>query len=91
MGYLLAVGAHMGTPRDIREAFRMLTDYPARILRLPDYGLAPGARADLVLWEADRLEEIITAQAPPCTAIKRGRVTVEHERIVHEHWRENKS
>ena len=88
MGYLLAVGAHMGTAQEIREVLAMLTEYPARILRLPSYGLRVGAQADLVLWDAERAEEIVTALAPPRLVVKRGRVTVEHERIVREPWRE---
>jgi cytosine deaminase len=87
MGYLLTVGAHMGTRHEIQQALAMVTDYPARILRLPDYGLAVGSRADLVVWEAERLEEIITALAPPRLVVKRGRITVEHERSVREPWR----
>jgi cytosine deaminase len=88
MGYLLAVAAHMGTPQEMRQALGMLTDQPARILRLPDYGLRPGARADLVVWEAERHEAILAAPAPPRLVVKRGRVSVEHERQVREPWRD---
>jgi imidazolonepropionase-like amidohydrolase len=66
----------------------MLTEYPARILRLPSSGLRVGTQADLVLWDAERAEEIVTALAPPRLVVKRGRVTVEHERVVREPWRE---
>jgi cytosine deaminase len=78
----------MGTPGDLRDVWGALTAHPARILRLVDYGLAPGARADLVLWDTPHADEIITAQAAPRMVIKRGRVTVEHERTVRESWRE---
>jgi cytosine deaminase len=87
MGYLLTVGAHMGTTREIQQALAMVTEYPARILRLPDYGLAVGSQADLVLWDTDRPEEIVTALAPPRLVVKRGRIIVEHERTVREPWR----
>jgi cytosine deaminase len=87
MGYLLTVGAHMGTRHEIQQALAMVTEYPARILRLPDYGLHVGAQADLVLWDTERPEEIITALAPPRLVVKRGRITVEHERAVREPWR----
>jgi len=36
MGFLAAVGCHMGTPRELADALDMLTRYPARILRLAD-------------------------------------------------------
>lgn len=87
MGYLLTVGAHMGTRQEIQQALAMVTEYPARILRLPDYGVAVASHADLVVWEAERPEEIITALAPPRLVVKRGRITVEHERSVREPWR----
>ena len=87
MGYLLTVAAHMGTSREIQQALAMLTEYPARILRLGDYGLTVGSRADLVLWETERPEEIIAALAAPRLVVKGGRVTVEHERTVREPWR----
>jgi cytosine deaminase len=91
IGYLLAVAAHMGTAKEIGQALAMLTEYPAKILRLPDYGLTVGGQADLVLWETERPEEILTAQAPPRLVLKRGRVTVLHERIVREPWRASAS
>jgi cytosine deaminase len=87
MGYLLTVGAHMGTTRDIQQTLDMVTTYPARLLRLPDYGLTVGSRADIVLWDTARPEEIITALATPRLVVKRGRITVEHERTVREIWR----
>jgi cytosine deaminase len=87
MGFLLTVGAHMGTVAEQAEVLKMLTEYPARLLRLPAYGLAVGCRADLVVWEAQRAEEVAAAVAPPRLVVKRGRVTVEHERIVREPWR----
>lgn len=88
MGYLVTVAGHMGTPREMRLVFAMLTEHAAAILRLPSYGLGVGRQADLVVWEATRLEEIIAAQAMPRLVVKRGRVSVEHERRVSEPWRE---
>lgn len=87
MGFLLTVGAHMGTAREVREALAMLTEHPARILRLPDYGLRVGARADLVLWDTERSAEVITALAVPRLVVKAGRVSVEHRHTVREPWR----
>ena len=43
MGYLLGVAAHMGADPELRLVLDMLTGHPARILRLPDHGLAVGA------------------------------------------------
>ena len=87
MGFLLTVGAHMGTVTEQAEVLRMLTEHPARLLRLPAYGLAVGCQADLVVWDAGQAEEIVATLAPPRLVVKRGRVTVEHERTVREPWR----
>lgn len=88
MAFLAAVAAHMGTPQDLRALVDCLTIHPARILRLPDYGLAPGCRADLVVWDCERVEEIVAAHPFRPWVIKNGRVTVEHERRLRPRWRE---
>ena len=87
MGFLLTVGAHMGTERDREEVLRMLTAHPARLLRLPECGPGLGLQADLVVWDATRLDDLVAAQAAPWVVVKRGRITVEHERTVREPWR----
>jgi cytosine deaminase len=87
MGFLVTVGCHMGTKQDLREALAMLTEHPARILRLDNYGLALGRRADLVVWEAEQAEDLVATLAPRRLVVKRGRVTVEHERSVKAWWR----
>ncbi len=87
MAFLGAVAAHMGTPELLRELLACLTTHPARILGLRDYGLAPGCRADLVLWECECAEEVAAALPARRLVVKSGRVTVEHERRVVERWR----
>jgi len=87
MGFLLSVGAHMGADAELGQVLETLTAQPARILRIPDYGLRVGARADLVVWEAERAEQVVSAQRPCRLIVKAGRVTVEHARSVREPWR----
>jgi cytosine deaminase len=87
MGYLLGVAAHMGAEPELRQVLDTITAHPALILRLADYGLAEGCRADLVVWDAERAEEIVTALAPCHLVVKSGRVTLEHARTVSEAWR----
>ena len=87
MGYLVSIGCHMGTPRDLLDVLAMLTEHPARILGLGGAAVTPGARADLVVWDAERTEDVIAALAPRRLVVKRGRVTVEHERAIREPWR----
>jgi cytosine deaminase len=87
MGFLLTVGAHMGTVAEQTEVLKILTEYPARLLRLTGYGLAVGCQADLVVWDTQRQDEIVATLASPRFVVKRGRVSVEHERTVREPWR----
>jgi cytosine deaminase len=87
MGFLVSVGCHMGTRRDLLDAFAMLTDHPARILRRTGYGIGVGCRADLVIWDAERAEDIVATMAPRRLVVKSGRVTVEHEHTIREPWR----
>jgi cytosine deaminase len=82
-----AVAAHMGTPADLRRLLNTITVHPAAILRLPDYGLDPGARADLVAWECERVEDVVATRPPRTLVVKRGRITVQCERRVVERWR----
>ena len=87
MGYLVTAAAHMGTESDVASVLAMLTEHPARMLRLPDYGLHVGARADLVLWETERPAEVVTTMAPRCLVVKAGRLSIQHERTCTEFWR----
>jgi cytosine/creatinine deaminase len=82
-----AVAAHMGTPELMRELVATVTTHPARILNLREYGWVAGCRADLVVWECERLEEIVMALPSRRLVLKAGRVTVEHERRIVEPWR----
>jgi cytosine deaminase len=93
MTFLAAVAAHMGTPEDMRQLVAAVTTSPARMLRLPDVPATPadlgiGHRADLVVWDCHELEEIVARLAPCHLVIKRGRVSVEHERSRRERWRD---
>jgi cytosine deaminase len=54
----------------------MLTERSARLLNLPDYGLALGNPADVVVIDADSPEQAIAEIRQPLTVFKRGRQTV---------------
>jgi len=88
VGFLVTVGCHMGTPRDLQDALAMLTHHPAKILRVDDYGLEVGCRADLVVWETDRAENIVATVPARRLVVKRGRVSVELTHAVIQHWRD---
>jgi cytosine deaminase len=87
MSFLLTVGAHMGTREEQAQALAMVTTEPARILRLADHGIGEGRRADLLVWEAQGLDEAVGGLAPRRLVVKGGRVSVEHRHAVEEPWR----
>jgi len=89
--FVSAVAAHMGTPELLRDLVAAVTTHPARILNLRDYGCATGCRADLVVWECERVEQIVTALPLRRLVVKAGRVTIEHERRTVERWRSGES
>lgn len=60
---------------DLCHTFAMATALPARALGLgTDYGLAPGARADLVALDAGSVPEAVAGRSGGRIVIKRGRV-----------------
>jgi cytosine deaminase len=87
MAFLASVASHMGTPDELRALMDTITAHPARLLRLPDYGLALGCRADLVVWDCGRAEDAVASMAPRTLVVKRGRVTVQAHRQIIDRWR----
>jgi cytosine deaminase len=62
--------------QQLRECFAMLTSRSAALLKLPDYGLAVGNPADIVVIDAATPEQAIAEIRPPLAVFKRGRRTV---------------
>jgi cytosine deaminase len=60
-----AHAAHLTTRADLDFALRAVTDAPARAMRLDDYGIRPGARADLQLMPVESWPEALRLQAAP--------------------------
>ena len=59
---------------EIAVAFGMVSDLAAEACGFADYGLSVGARADLVLVEAETLAEAVVAQPPRRLVLSHGRV-----------------
>ncbi len=70
----MAYGAQLYTAEDLCLAWSMITTSAAAMLRLPDYGLAPGDRADLLLLHAVSPADAVTRLAPSRTVIKGGNI-----------------
>ena len=75
MANLYANVCHVGTPHDLGECLAMITERPARLLRLDDYGLTPGKTADLVVLDCETPAQAIAELASPLMGFKRGRRT----------------
>ena len=66
----------IGEAHRLRECFSMLTDRSARLMNLPDYGIAIGNPADIVIFDALTPEETIAEVRGPLVAFKNGVRTV---------------
>lgn len=73
-GLLLAHAAYMGTEVGLRTIVAMATRNGAQALRLPDYGLEIGNRADLVVVDAASPESAVVESANPIWVLVKGNV-----------------
>ena len=76
MANLHANVLQVGRAEQLRECFAMLTERSARLLNLPDYGLAVGNPADIVIIDAESPEQAIAEIRQPLAVYKRGKRTV---------------
>jgi cytosine deaminase len=60
-------------PRDLGVCFEMITDRAAKMMRIPDYGLEVGKRADFLVWGEESAADAIAKCALPLASFKRGR------------------
>jgi len=82
MANLQANVAQVGRVDQLRECFAMLTDRPARLMNLKDYGIAIGNPADIVVIDAATPEQTVAEVRAPLAVFKRGRRTVTRARAV---------
>jgi cytosine deaminase len=72
--------AQMSSPAEMRRCFDMVTVENARIMRLADYGLRAGARADVVVLDAGNPVEAVRLRPDRLAVIARGKVVAEKSR-----------
>jgi len=82
MANLYANICQVGTKADMRECFNMITQRPAEMMRLKDYGLAVGNSADLVVLDAADPEMAVAELTSVLYAFKRGRKTVSRQPAI---------
>lgn len=68
-----------GSVKDLTDCFAMITERPARIMNQPNYGIAVGNPADLVVWNAQSASDVIATIASPLMAFKRGHRVMSRE------------
>lgn len=77
IAWLLAHAAHLSTPEEIGLALDSIGASAARLLRIEDYEIAPGARADLVVFDAESAADALRLQSPRRWVLHDGRVVAE--------------
>jgi cytosine/creatinine deaminase len=79
MANLYANVSHAGSRAQLRECLDLVTVSAARTLRAADYGIHPGAPADLVCLDATDGADAIARVAQVCWGLKQGRRTFTRE------------
>lgn len=82
MANLYANVTHVAQPEALAECLAMVTSRAARIMRLADYGIAPGNPADLVLLDSGDPGMAVAEIAPPLWGMKAGRRTFTRDRPI---------
>jgi len=72
--------AQMSHPAEMKKCFDMVTVESAAIMGLPDYGLAVGKKASLVVLDAGGPVEAVRLRAERLCVIARGKVVAEREK-----------
>jgi cytosine deaminase len=71
--------AHLAAPSEIEAAFDFVTYNAARALRLPDYGLDPGCKADFNVLAAPNLRQVLRLQQPPHCVVRNGKILARNQ------------
>ncbi len=73
---LYANVAQIGGPADMELCLSLVTDRPARLMNLSDYGIATGNPADIVLLDCENAAAAVAEIVQPLMVFKKGRLTV---------------
>ncbi|MDF2233918.1 amidohydrolase family protein [Albimonas sp. CAU 1670] len=82
MANLYANAAQLGSAEAFRTCLALVTEQPAALMNLADYGLAPGKAADLAILDAPSAEAAVAELAPPVAVYRAGRRTVTRDAPV---------
>ncbi|MDD1508659.1 amidohydrolase family protein [Pseudomonas sp. CNPSo 3701] len=74
---LFANVSQLATEAELLRCMSWVSSESARLLRLPDYGLTPGCRADFIVFDAPSPAAVVAEISPPLMGYKAGRKTFE--------------
>ncbi len=80
LAFMMCHAAHLGSPGEMEAAFDMVTYGPAKGMRLQQYGVKVGDKADLVLLGAPDAHEALRLQPDRVAVIKGGKVIARSKR-----------
>jgi cytosine/creatinine deaminase len=80
VAWMMAHVAQLTSRADLEIAVDLVTENAARAMRLTDYGITPGAWADLVVFEAANVHQALRLQAERTCVLRRGRVVARSQR-----------
>src|SRR5258708_16227194 len=83
IGFLLCHASQMSQPAEILTVMDMVTSNAAKALRAPDFRVAVGAVADLVVLDARDAREAFASRAPRPWAIRTGKLIAEPNLELH--------
>jgi cytosine deaminase len=76
----------MSQPGEILTVMDMVTNNGAKALHVPDFGVAVGAMADLVVLDARDAREAFATRSPRRWVIRKGRLIAETRLEVYRHF-----
>jgi cytosine deaminase len=78
IAFLLCHASQMSQPAEILAVMDMVTISGAKALRVPDFRVAPGAVADLVVLDARDARGAFATRSPRRWVIRRGKLIAEN-------------
>jgi len=86
IAFLLCHASQMSQPAEILTVMDMVTNNGAKALRVPDFRVAVGAAADLVVLDARDAREAFATRAPRRWVIRRGKLIAEAKLEMHRYF-----
>jgi len=80
VGLLMAHAAQLGTVNETKAIFDMITVNGAKALRLSDYGIEVGKKANLNVIDAPSMQEALRLQPVRSYVVKNGKVIAKNEK-----------